>query len=200
MIGKRLRDFSASWMRSLRDTIQMFSALPRNHGVHPLPSDFPFSNTSLKEKIHWVEEYGSTAKRYAFVVHMEYHLDTTNAWSPAVWIVRSSALSILGRVEVDYHILTDPDSPVTIDGDFVLEMMLYSLLREVPLRLSSRVISNSNPTIYPSLVGNVEIFELHTLNNALVLERSRRMVPHRSCSVCDQLLPPSGPEVCTAHL
>jgi hypothetical protein len=88
MIGKRLRDFSASWIRSLRDTLQMFSALPRTNESYPLPTDFPFSNTSLRERIHWIEERDS--KRYAFVVHFEYHLDTTTPWSPAVWIVRSS--------------------------------------------------------------------------------------------------------------
>ncbi|KAJ3567531.1 hypothetical protein NP233_g6310 [Leucocoprinus birnbaumii] len=165
MIGKRLRDLSASWIRSLRDTLELLSVIPDSRP--PLPTNFPFSNTSLKEKIHWIEEYGSTAKRYAFVVHLEYHLDTSNAWSPAVWIVRSSG-SILGKIEVDYRILTDPDSPVTIDSDFVLEMMLHSLLREAPLRLSSRIIRNQGPIIYPNLAGNIEIFELRTLNDGLL--------------------------------
>ncbi|KXN82129.1 hypothetical protein AN958_03183 [Leucoagaricus sp. SymC.cos] len=200
MIGKRLRDFSASWIRNLRDTLQTLSTLPRNSYAYPLPSNFPFFDTSLQEKIHWIEVHGNTTRRYGFVVHFEYHLDTTNLWSPAVWIVRSSAMSILGRVEVDFRILSDTDSPVVIDEDFVLEMMLHSFLREQPMRFSSRVVPNINPVIYPGVIGNIEIFELRTFDGVLVLERGRRMVANRICSMCDQLLPPSGPNVCISHL
>jgi hypothetical protein len=108
-------------------------------------------------------------------------------------------LSILGRVEVDFRILSDQDSRVIINGDFVLEMMLHSLLREEPLRLSSRVIPN-NPVIYPGLTGNIEIIELRDSNDVVVLERGRRMVSNRTCSLCNMLLPPSGPDVCLSHL
>lgn len=90
MIGKRLRDLSASWIRNLRDSLQMFSTLPRNHRSFPLPSDFPFSSTALQEKIHWIEEVEGKAIPYKFKVHFEYHLDTTNNWAPAIWILRSS--------------------------------------------------------------------------------------------------------------
>lgn len=219
MIGKRLRDLSASWIRSLRDTLQMFATIPRTHPNYPFPSDFPFSNAPLREKIHWIEEVGGRAMPYGFIVHFEYHLDTTNDWSPAIWIVRSggtfpselcitslidfdwtSAMSILGRVEIDYHILNDSDSPLTINADLVLEMMLQSLLREQPLRLSSRVISNSHPAVYPGLPGNIEIFELRTFSGTLVVEAARRMVTIRRCSICHRFLPPAGPSVCITHL
>jgi hypothetical protein len=92
MIFKRLRDFTASWISSLRDSVKMFSTLPRTNPNYPLPTDFPFSNISLLEKIHWIEEQGSTEIRYAFNIHFEYHLDTSKSWSPAIWIVRSSGV------------------------------------------------------------------------------------------------------------
>ncbi len=90
MIGKRLRDLSAAWLRSLRDALQELSTFPRNDQSRLLPSDFPFSNTVLREKIHWIEEVEGQGKRYGFIVRFEYHLDTTKDWSPAIWIVRSS--------------------------------------------------------------------------------------------------------------
>ncbi|KAF9446968.1 hypothetical protein P691DRAFT_151912 [Macrolepiota fuliginosa MF-IS2] len=200
MIGKRLRDLSASWIRSLRDTLQMFATLPPTHPNYPLPSDFPFSTTSLKEKIHWIEAVGSDAIPYRFNVRLEYYIDTSHDWSPAIWVVRSSAMSVLGRVEVDYRILADRESPLTISSDFVLEMMVQSLLREQPLRLSSRVTPNSNPVVYPGLVGNIEMFELRTLSGMLIMEVARRIVAIRRCSVCDHFLPPVGPSACIAHL
>lgn len=110
------------------------------------------------------------------------------------------AMSILGKVEVDHRILDDRDSPLTINADFVFEMMLQSLLREQPLRLSSRIIPNSNPVVYQGVSGNIEIFELRTFSGGLVVEGARRMVAVRRCSVCDRFLPPAGPGACIAHL
>ncbi|EKM77881.1 hypothetical protein AGABI1DRAFT_129676 [Agaricus bisporus var. burnettii JB137-S8] len=198
MIAKRLRDLSASWIRTIRQSLQLFSVVPGFHPNYPLPLDFPFSNTPIQEKVHWFEEGSSDSARYKFNVYLEYHLDRALNSFPAIWILRSSDISILGRVEVDYRILHDTESPIRLTADFVLEMMEQSLHFEQPLRLSSRTITNSSdrggaPTIS-------EIFELRAFSGVLIMEVARRLVKVRNCATCGELLPPTEPHACMAHL
>lgn len=103
MIAKRLRDLSASWIRTIRQSLQLFSVVPGFHPNYPLPLDFPFSNTPIQEKVHWFEEGSSDSARYKFNVYLEYHLDRALNSFPAIWILRSSGAmigtsSIMGRL------------------------------------------------------------------------------------------------------
>lgn len=90
MIGRRLRDLSASWIRTIRQSLQMFSMAPGIEPHFPLPLNFPFSNIPIEEKIRWFEEGSLIHARYKFNIYFEYYLDETCKRFPAIWILRSS--------------------------------------------------------------------------------------------------------------
>lgn len=107
-------------------------------------------------------------------------------------------VSILGRVEVDYRILCDAESPLGLTADFVLEMMEQSLLHEQPLRLSRNILPNSGDC--KGAQGNNELFELRTFSGVLIREVLKRTVEVRNCGTCGEFLPPTGPHFCLAPL
>lgn len=122
-----------------------------------------------------------------------------NSWSTA------NDNITLGFFELDSRIYFDDARLFPVDKSLILDAMLLSLRLGSYLELSSSVFAEE-----PGLVNvhcrdgadrNIEIFEIRTLSNRVVVrELGRRWIEKRRCSGCSCWIPPTGPGLCLEHI
>ncbi|KAF9466910.1 hypothetical protein BDZ94DRAFT_1305781 [Collybia nuda] len=190
----------------------MYTGIPNPYDEYPLPRGFPFTSTSICERFHWIDAYGSNEIRHAYDVTLQWHCIPSHPQKEGVepeesvrmlWII---TFDLTGRhlayLDIDPRIVNDPSPLFQIDGDLVLQFLCFSLKEDRAMHLTSRVVPEApNPELRnPDYNYNVEIFELRTFDGHLVCEHGRRYVPRRVCRVCQQWIPQSGPPLCLGHI
>lgn len=199
LLVERLRRLASCWIQTLQQP----------HPTYPFPAEFPFSETPMQATFDWNEFYDVELRHYYPVELVFTRIPPDrddNASTRFIWKVISPNDNItLGFFELDSRIYFDDARLFPVDKSLILDAMLLSLRLGSYLELSSSVFAEE-----PGLVNvhcrdgadrNIEIFEIRTLSNRVVVrELGRRWIEKRRCSGCSCWIPPTGPGLCLEHI
>ncbi|TFK34248.1 hypothetical protein BDQ12DRAFT_763655, partial [Crucibulum laeve] len=194
---RMLRNQVISWIQRLRDDLAHHRGLDITYSTFGLPDNFPFFTGTHRENFRWVTTYGREQIQHSYNANLRYERVEHRQMTAHVWSL-TSGRTVLAVLQIDGLIIDDEDPLLTVDSDFVLEMLMLALQQhgQGVVQVTSTVEVNTDRTVDPYFIRNVEVFEVRLLSGQRARELARRMIDRRICTFCSRWIPFTGPEVC----